>query len=133
MKGHEKNILVNDNLPRFGTEIAQTRYLFLVKNVSLPDMYKSNINTNTFLNKYQQHKAHFTKVGKVLLDKKFTHFHSPFKLIHTGGKRVPLHLLEKVKTKLKRMEKEGHIIKLKKRDKEFLYKPQSHHFGTTSL
>ena len=57
------------------------------------------------------------------MDRKVTHFHSPFKPIQTKGRRVPLHLLNNVKTELNRMEKEGHIVKLNKCDEDCFISP----------
>ena len=57
------------------------------------------------------------------MDRKITHFHSPFKPIQTKGGRVPLHLLVNVKMKLNRMEKEGHIVKLNKCDEDCFISP----------
>ena len=57
------------------------------------------------------------------MDRKITHFHSPFKPIQTKGRRVPLHLLESVKVELNRMEQEGHIVKLSKCDEDCFISP----------
>ena len=54
----------------------------------------------------------FTRVGKTPYDCKVTHFHSPLKLVQAKGRRVTLRLLARVKKELRRMETEGHIIKL---------------------
>ena len=53
-------------------------------------------------------------MGKIPNDRKVTHFYSPFKPKQSKGRRVPLHLLAGVNEELKRMETEGHIIKLEK-------------------
>ena len=57
------------------------------------------------------------------MDRKITDFHSPFKPIQTKGRRVPLHLLDSVKGELNRMEKEEHIVKLSKCDKDGFISP----------
>ena len=57
------------------------------------------------------------------MDRKSTHFHSPFKLVQTKCRRVPLHLLDSVKVELYRMEKEGHIVKLSKCDEDCFISP----------
>ena len=72
---------------------------------------------------YNNIKGNFNRVGKILLDKKIRHFYSPFKLIQTKGRRVPLHLLESVKSELNKMEKEGHIVKLNKCDEDCFISP----------
>ena len=43
---------------------------------------------------------------------KITHFHEPLKPIQLKGGRVPLLLLDSVKTELNRLKDEGHIKKL---------------------
>ena len=62
---------------------------------------------------YHKYKSFFNRVGKITLDGKITHFHSPFKPIQ--GRKVPLHC---VKVELNRTEKEGHIVKLGKCDED---------------
>ena len=62
-------------------------------------------------------------MGKIPNDRKVTHFHTPFKPIQSKGRRVPLHLLAGVNEELKRMEKEGHIIKLEKCDEDCFISP----------
>ena len=57
------------------------------------------------------------------MDRKITHFHSPFKPIQTKGRRFSLHLPDNVKTELNRMEKEGHIVKLNKCDEDCFISP----------
>ena len=69
------------------------------------------------------YKGLFNRVGKIPLDRKVTHFHSPFKPIQTKGRRVPLHLPNNVKTEPNRMEKEGHIVKLNKCDEDCFINP----------
>ena len=72
---------------------------------------------------FNEFKELFTRVGKITNDRKLTHFHSPFKSIQSKGRRVPLHLLAGVNEELKRMETEGHIIKLEKCDENFFISP----------
>ena len=121
--GHERNILGNDNLPRIGIEIAQRQPLLPVNNISRTELCKLNNYSDTTLNLYHRYKGLFNRVGKIPSDRKVTHFHSPFKPIQTKGRRVPLHLLDNVKTELNRMEKEGHIIKLNKCDEDCFISP----------
>ena len=52
------------------------------------------------------------------MDRKITIFHSPLKTVQTKGRRVALHLLESVKSELKRMKKEGHIVRLNRSDED---------------
>ena len=116
--GHERNIMGNDNLPRIGIKIAQRQPPLPVNNISRPELCKLNSNSDTILNLYHKYKGLFNRVGKIPLDRKITHFHSPFKPIQSKGRRVPLHLLDNVKMELNRMEKEGHIVKLNKCDED---------------
>ena len=58
------------------------------------------------------------------MDRKITHFHSPFKPFQTKGRRVPLHLLDSVKVESNRMEKEGHILKLSKCEEDCFISPK---------
>ena len=116
--GHERNILGNGNLPRIGIQIAQRQPLLNVNNITRPELFKLNNNSDTILNLYHKYKELFNRVGKIPLDRKITHFHSPFKPIQTKGRRVPLHLLDNVKMELNRMVKEGHIVKLNKCDED---------------
>ena len=69
---------------------------------------------------YHKYKRFFNRVGKITLDGKITHFHSPFKPIQTKGRKVPLHC---VKVELNRTEKEGHIVKLGKCDEDCFISP----------
>ena len=121
--GHERNILGIDKLPRIGIEIAQRQPLLPVNNISRPELCKLNSNSDTILNLYHKYKRLFNRVGKTPLDRKITHFHSPFKPIQTNGRRVPLHLLDNVKMELNRMKKEGHIVKLNKCDEDCFISP----------
>ena len=57
------------------------------------------------------------------MDRKITYFYSSLKLIQTKCRRVSLHLLETVKSELNKMEKEGHIVKLDKCDKDCFISP----------
>ena len=63
---------------------------------------------------FSEFKELFTRVGKNPIDHKVTHFHSPLKPVKAKGRRVPLRLLAGLNEKLKRMETEGHIVKLQK-------------------
>ena len=121
--GHERNILGNDNLPRIGIEIAQRQPLLPVNNITRPELCKLNNYSDTILNLYHKYKGLFNRVAKKPLDRKITHFHSPFKPIQMKGRRVPLNLLNNVKMELKRMEKEGHIVKLNKCDEDCFISP----------
>ena len=49
---------------------------------------------------------------------KITHFHEPLKPIQLKRRRVPLRLLDSVKTQLNRLKDEGHIKKLENCDED---------------
>ena len=65
----------------------------------------------------------YSLVGKIPNDRKVTHFYSTLKPVQSKGRRVPLHLLAGVNEELKRMETEGHIIKLEKCDEDCFISP----------
>ena len=65
----------------------------------------------------------FNRIGKIPNDRKVTYFYFPFKPVQVKGTRVPLPWLSGVKEELKRMEKEGHIEKLAKCDKDCFIRP----------
>ena len=121
--GLERNILGNDNLPRIGIKIAQRQPLLPVNNISRPELCKLNSISDKILNLYHKYKGLFIRVVKRPLDRKITHFHSPFKPIQTKGRRVPLHLLDNLKMELNRMEKGGHFVKLNKCDEDCFISP----------
>ena len=54
---------------------------------------------------------------------KITHIHEPLKPIQLRGRRVPLHLLDSVKTELNRLKDEGRIKKLKNCDEDRFISP----------
>ena len=116
-------ILGNDSLPQIGIEIPQKQLLLPVNIVSIPDLFESNVHSNTLFNMYNHFKAFFNRLGKVSMDRVITHFHFPFKSIHTKSRRVLLHLLESVKSELNSMEKDGHILKFHKCDEECFISP----------
>ena len=93
----------------------------MVNQPTLESEYKNlpSLSDNIFI----EFKNLFTRVGKILNDRKVTHFHTPFKPIQSKGRRVPLHLLAAVNEELKRMEGEGHIIKLEKCDEDCFISP----------
>ena len=57
------------------------------------------------------------------MDRRITHFHSPFKAIQIKGRIAHLLLLETKKFELYRMEREGHIVKLDKSDEDCFINP----------
>ena len=54
---------------------------------------------------------------------KITHFHEPLKPIQLKGRRVPLNLLDSVKTELNRLKGERHIKKLENCDENCFISP----------
>ena len=110
-KGHERNILRNDNLPKVRIEVSQKHFPLhtnkkTCKSInlisSLDKENEINILSKTF-------KQLFLRIGKLKNQTKITHFHEPLKPIQRKGRRVPLHLLDSVKTELNRLKSEGHI------------------------
>ena len=65
----------------------------------------------------------FPRIGKIKNQTKITHFHEPLKPIQLKGRRVPLHLLDSVKTELNRLKSEGHIKKLENCDEDRFISP----------
>ena len=114
----------NDNLPKLGIEITQRKCPQPVCLVNQPTLESEYKNLPSLSDKiFNEFKNLFTSVGKIPNDRKVTHFHTPFKPIQSKGRRVPLHLLAGVNEELKRMEKEGHIIKLEKCDEDCFISP----------
>ena len=66
----------------------------------------------------------FLRIGKIKNQMKNTHIHEPFKPIQLKGRRVPLHLLDSVKTKLNGLKDEGHIKKLENCDEDRFISPK---------
>ena len=52
-----------------------------------------------------------------------TYFHEPLKPIQLKGRRVPLHLLDSVKTEINRLKSQGHIKKLTNYDEDRFISP----------
>ena len=65
----------------------------------------------------------FLRIGKIKNQTKITHFHEPLKPIQLKGRRVPLHLLDSVKTELCRLKSEGPIKKLENCDEDRFISP----------
>ena len=65
----------------------------------------------------------FLRIGKMKNQTKITHFHEPLKPIQVKGRRVPLHLLDSVKSELYRLKSEGHIKKLENCDEDRFISP----------
>ena len=122
--GHEQNILGNDNLPKLGIEVTQKKCPQLICMINQSLFESKCINPNSLNDKiFSEFKELFTRVRKIPNDHKVTHFHTPFKPVQAKGRRVPLHLLAGVIEELKRMETEGHILKLEKWDEDCFISP----------
>ena len=121
---HERNILGNDNLPKLGIEVTQRKCpqpICMVNQPTLESEYKNSPSLSDKI--FNEFKEVFTRVGKIPNDRKVSHFHSPFKPIQSKGRRVTLHLLAGVNEELKRMETEGHKIKIEKCDEDCFISP----------
>ena len=119
-QGHETNILENDNLPKVGIEVSQKQYITLTNKRTC-----KSINSVTSLDIDNEidmisktFKQLFLRIGKIKNQTKITHFHEPLKPNQLKGRRVPLHLLDSVKSELYRLKSKGHITKLKNCDKD---------------
>ena len=124
-QGHERNILGNDNLPKVGIEVSQNDYILHTNKKTC-----NSINSITSLDKENEidmisktFKQLFLRIGKIKNQTKITHFHEPLKPIQLKGRRVPLHLLESVKTELCRLKSEGNIKKLENCDEDRFISP----------
>ena len=124
-EGHERNILENDNLPKVGIEVSQKHFPHFqtnkqcksINSISQTDKDKKILNiSKTFKNL-------FFRIGKIKNQMKITHFHEPLKPIQLKGRRVPLQLLDSVKTELNRLTDEGHFKKLENCDEDRFISP----------
>ena len=124
-EGHERNILGNDNLPKVGIEISQKHFPHFQTNKqckSINSISQTN-QDREILNISKSFKNLFLRIGKIKNQMKITHFHEPLKPIQLKGRRVPLHLLDAVKTELNRLKAEGHIKKLENCDEDRFISP----------
>ena len=124
-QGHERNILGNNNLPKVGIEISQKQFTTLTNKRTC-----KSINSVTSLHRDNEiemisktFKQLFLRIGKIKNQTKITHFHEPLKPIQLKGRRVPLHLLDSVKSELYRFKSEGHIKKLENCDEDRFISP----------
>ena len=112
-EGHERKLLGNDNLPKVGIEISQKYFPLFQTN----KMCKSiNLISTAEKNKEITHisitfNSLFHWIGKIK-----NYFHEPLKPIQLKGRRVPLHLLDSLKTEFNRLKNEGNIKKLQNCD-----------------
>ena len=125
-EGHERKILGNNNLLKVGIEISQKYFPHFqthkqcksINSISPSDKNKEILNiSKTFKNL-------FLRIGKIKNPIKITHFHEPLKPIQLKGRRVPLHLLDSVKTELNRLKDEGRIKKLENCDEDRFVSPK---------
>ena len=117
-QGHERNILGNDNLPKVGIEVSQKQYTTLTNKRTCKSI--NSVTSFDIDNEIEMisktFKQLFLRIGKIKNQTKITHFHEPLKPIQLKGRRVPLHLLDSVKSELYRLKSEGHIKKLENCD-----------------
>ena len=122
--GHERNILGNDNLAKLGIKLTQRKSPQSVCMVNQPPLESEYKNLPSSSDKiFNEFTELFTRVGKIPNDRKLIHFRSPFKPVQSKGRRVPLHLHVGVNEEFKKMETEGHIIKLEKCEKDGFISP----------
>ena len=92
--------------------------------VNQPPFVSKCLSPNSFNDKiFSKFEELLTRLRTIPNEHEVTHFHSPFKPVQANGRRVPLHLLAGVTEELKRMETEGHIIKLEKCDEDCFISP----------
>ena len=122
-KGHERNILGNDSLPKVGIEVSQKHFPLHTNKKTC-----KSINLISALDKENEidmisktFKQLFLRIGKIKNQTKITHFHEPLKPTQLKG--IPLHLLDSVKTELNRLKSEGHIKKLENCDEDIFISP----------
>ena len=124
-EGHEKNLLGNENLPKVGIEVSQKYFPHFqtnkqcksIKSISQTDKDREILNiSKTFKNLFLQ-------IGKIINQMKTTHFHEPLKPIQVKRRRVPLHLLDSVKTELNTLKDKGHNKKLENCDEDCFIRP----------
>ena len=109
-EGHERN----DNLPKMGIEVSQKYFPHFQTNKQCKSInsISQTDNNREILNISKTFENLFLQIGKIKNQMKITHFHEPLKPIQLKGTRVPLHLLDSVKTELNRLKDEVNIIKL---------------------
>ena len=124
-KGHERNILGNDNLPKLRIEVSQKHFpLFTNKNTCKSiNLFSSPDKENEIDMISKTFKQLLLRIGKIRNQTKLTHFHEPLKPIQLKGRRVPLHLLDSVKTELNRLKSERHNKKLENCDEDRFISP----------
>ena len=82
------------------------------------------VNAHSFNDKiFSNFKELFTRDGKIPNDHKVVHFHTPFRPVQAKRRTLPLHLHAGVNEELKRLETEGHMIKLEKCDEDCSISP----------
>ena len=124
-EGHERTILGNDNLPKVGIEVSQKYFPHFQTNKQFKSInsFSQTDKDREILSISKKFKNLFLRIGKIKNQMKITHFHEPLKPIQHKGKRVPLHLLDSVKTELSRLKDEGHIKKLENCDEDRFLSP----------
>ena len=105
-KGHEKNILGNDNLPKVGIEVFQKHFpLYTNKNtcksinliLSIDKKNKLDMISKTF-------KQLFLRIGKIKNQTKITHFHEPLKTNSTKRQTRSITLTGLSKNRIKQTQ-----------------------------
>ena len=124
-EGHERNILGNVNLPKVGIEVSQKYFphFQIKKQCESINSISQTDKDREILNISKSFKNLFLRIGKIENQIKITHFHEPLKPIQLKGRRVPLHLLDSVKTELNRLKDEGIIKKLENCDEDRFISP----------
>ena len=111
-----------DLQPHLGVRTTQVRSdRPLVGEVSQSN---SNITSDSWKSHFQQ-KYHrvFNRVGKAKSHKLFSTFKSPLVAIQEKGRRVPVHIQDKVGQEIQKLIHEGHVVRLNKCTSEHFISP----------
>ena len=111
-----------DLQPHLGVKTTQVRpERLLVGEVSQSNL---NVVSDSWKNHFHQ-KFHrvFTRVGRAKNHKDFSTFKSPIVPIQEKGRRVPVHIQDKVGQDIQKLIQEGHVVKLNKCTSEHFISP----------
>ena len=111
-----------DLQPHLGVKTTQVR----PERPLVGEVSQSNLNVTSESWKthfYQKFHRVFTRVGKAKNHKVFSTFKSPLVPIQEKGRRVPVHIQDKVGQEIQKLIQEGHVVKLNKCTKQHFISP----------
>ena len=111
-----------DLQPRLGVKTTQVR----PERPLVGEVSQSNLNaaSDSWKNHFHQKFFRvFTRVGRAKNHKVFSTFKSPLVPIQEKGRRVPVHIQDKVGQEIKKLIQEGHVVKLNKCTSEHFISP----------